>query len=84
MRDGLLRSHPWLKALSSPEDDPERNARFMSAEVDIDGLPARVVELTGKPGDIYVTHPWVMHAIAPNATREPRFMRSMAINRAPG
>jgi ectoine hydroxylase-related dioxygenase (phytanoyl-CoA dioxygenase family) len=81
VRDGFLRSHPWLKALSSPDDDPERNARFMEAEADIDGLPARVVELTGHAGDIYLTHPWVMHSIAANTNDQPRLMRSGAIYR---
>jgi hypothetical protein len=38
-----------------------------------------VVELTGAPGDLFVTHPWVFHSIAGNAGTEPRFMRSFAI-----
>ena len=78
-RDRIMRSHPWLKALCTADDDPDRNARFMAAETDIDGIPARVVECTGRAGDVYVTHPWVMHAIAPNASDQPRFMRSMAV-----
>jgi hypothetical protein len=82
VRDGLMRSHPWLKALTTDDDDPDRNARFMDCEADIDGLPARVVECSGRVGDIYLTHPWVMHAIAPNVRAQPRFMRSMAISRA--
>lgn len=79
VRDGLLRSHPWLRALTTNDDDPERNVRFMSADVDIDGLPARVIECTGNAGDVYVTHPWVMHSIAANNAAEPRLMRSMAV-----
>jgi hypothetical protein len=76
IRDGFLASHPWLRALSRPDDDPNRNRRFMSADEDIDGLPARVVELTGEPGDVYLTHLQVLHAKAPNASRRPRMMRS--------
>ena len=78
-RDRIMRSHPWLKALCTADDDYGRNARFMAAETDIDGIPARVVECTGRAGDVYVTHPWVMHAIAPNASDQPRFMRSMGV-----
>ena len=79
VRDGLLRSHPWLRALITNDDDPERNVRFMSADVDVDGLPARVIECAGNAGDVYITHPWVMHSIAANSAAEPRIMRSMAV-----
>jgi hypothetical protein len=82
VRDALLRSHPWLKALSSEDDDPGRNARFMAAEADVDGIPAQVVECTGNAGDVYITHPWVMHCIAPNVRSTPRFMRSFGVYRA--
>ncbi len=48
-------------------------------EADLDGIPVRVVELTGSAGDVYVTHPWVLHSIAPNANHTPRMMRSRVI-----
>jgi hypothetical protein len=76
VRDAFMKSHPWLKALGRPDEDPDRNHRFMDADVDIDGLSARVVELTGKPGDVYLTHLWVMQSAAPNASQRPRMMRS--------
>lgn len=79
VRDGFLRSHPWLRALATGDDDPERNVRFMQEDVDLDGLPARVVECTGTAGDVYVTHPWVMHSIGGNARAEPRVMRTMGV-----
>jgi hypothetical protein len=81
VRDRLMRSHPWLKALGTPDDDPERNAQFMDADADIDGLPARVVELTGSAGDVYLTHPWVFHTTAVNASNRPRMMQTKAIYR---
>ena len=83
VRDTFLQSHPWLVALSSPDDaaTATRNARFMDADTDIDGVPARVVELTGSAGDVYITHPWVMHTIAPNAASQPRLMRTGGIYR---
>ena len=79
LRLGLMRTHPWLRALVDDDGDPGRNARFMDEEVDIDGLPARVVELTGDPGDVFITHPWVFHTIADNALDQPRIMRSVAV-----
>lgn len=77
-RDTFLKSHPWLRALSNDDGDPCRSERLM-AEADIDGLPMRVVELTGKPGDVFITHAWVYHSIAVNARDTPRMMRSGAI-----
>jgi hypothetical protein len=79
VRDGFMGSHPWLKALTNDDGYPERNARFMVTGASIEGISLRVVELTGKPGDIFVTQPWVMHAAAPNATEVPRMMRSVAV-----
>lgn len=79
LRLGFMRTHPWLKGLTNDDGGADRNERFMGAEVDIDGLPARVIELTGNPGDVFITHPWVFHTIAPNALDQPRIMRSTAV-----
>jgi hypothetical protein len=47
-RRRLMDHDPWLRALSRADDpDPDRNERFMSADHDADGIPVRVVELTG-------------------------------------
>jgi hypothetical protein len=77
VRDQVLRSDPWFRNLTSPERtvDPMQPA-------DLDGLPVRVVELTGRAGDVYVTHPWILHSIATNATDVPRMMRSRFIHAA--
>jgi hypothetical protein len=82
VRDGFLRSHPWLRSLTVDDGDPHRNARLMGEGAGVDGLPVRVVECTGQAGDLYITHPWVMHSIATNTSTDPRFMRSLAIYRA--
>jgi ectoine hydroxylase-related dioxygenase (phytanoyl-CoA dioxygenase family) len=78
-KEAFLRSHPYLRALSTDDGDPDRNRRFMDAESDVDGVPARVIECTGAAGDVYVTHGWVFHTIAPNATDRPRLMRGAAV-----
>jgi hypothetical protein len=72
IRDQVLRSHPWFRNLTSAG---ERSVEPM-AEADVDGLPVRVVELTGRAGDVYLTHPWILHSIATNANDTPRIMRS--------
>jgi hypothetical protein len=78
---GFLRSHPWLHALARDNGDPDRNERFMAADTDVDGVAVRVIECTGRAGDVYITHPWVFHTIAANAQRRPRLMRSFAVRR---
>ena len=77
-RDSFLRSHEWLRGLIKDDGSPDRNERLMT-EAQVDGLPVRVVELTGRPGDVFLTHPWVFHSIAVNARSTPRMMRSGAI-----
>jgi hypothetical protein len=80
---GFLASHPCLRALSHPDDDPRRNERFMEEGAEVDGEHLAVVECTGNAGDAYVTHPWVYHSIADNATPRPRLMRSVQVRARP-
>ena len=80
VRIAFMKSDPWLKALGMDDDDPDRNARFMS-ETDVDGYPVRVVELTGAAGTVYLTHPWVLHSASANVTKRPRLMRSFVVHR---
>lgn len=75
---GFLASHPWLRELTRDDGDPDRNQRLFGG-TDVEGISMRVVECTGHAGDVYVTHPWVFHSIAPNATSRPRLMRSVAV-----
>jgi hypothetical protein len=57
---------------SSPAD---RVAAFMDRETAVEGVPLRVVELTGEPGDMVFCHPVMVHCVAPNRGTRPRFMR---------
>jgi hypothetical protein len=69
-------SHPWLQALTgAAPSPPDRVTAFMDADTDLDGIPARVVELTGNPGDMVFCHPTIVHSVASNCGSEPRFMR---------
>ena len=56
----------------SPAD---RIAAFMGAETLVEGIPLRVAELTGEPGDMVFCHPVMVHCVAPNRGVRPRFMR---------
>ncbi|GAB3743088.1 phytanoyl-CoA dioxygenase family protein [Microlunatus parietis] len=74
--DRLYDECGYLRDLGSPGDPAERRRRFMERETDVDGVGLRVVELTGRPGDVVLIHPWLVHAVAPNAAATPRFMRA--------
>ena len=77
-----MKHDPWFRALARTDDpDPDRNARFMESDHDADGIPVRVVELTGRPGDVVLTHPWTLHHSAPNVASYPRMMRGKSLHR---
>ena len=56
--DRFGRSHPWLMALMGQAPSPaDRIAAFMGRETIVEGVPLRVVELTGKPGEWFLPSP---------------------------
>ncbi|HEU4650365.1 MAG TPA: phytanoyl-CoA dioxygenase family protein [Croceibacterium sp.] len=75
LRRSLL-AHPYIGDLHRPGDASARIARFLRREEHEDGLTLYVAELIGRAGDVFVMHPLVMHAAAPNSGAEPRFMVS--------
>ena len=56
----------------------------MAADHELGGVPVRVVELTGRAGDIVIGHPWLLHAPAPNCGTTPRFMTVQRVKAAAG
>jgi hypothetical protein len=73
-------SHPYLKALADPADTEDRVQRFAEVDTDVDGVSTRVVELTGRAGDLVLCHPWLIHNVAPNALDRPRLMRVIRVH----
>ncbi|WP_034263629.1 phytanoyl-CoA dioxygenase family protein [Actinospica robiniae] len=72
-----LTEHPWLRELwapSGPGNPDERIQRYLGNETTVDGVPLRVVELTGQPGDVVIMHSDTFHAAAPNRSSQPRMM----------
>jgi hypothetical protein len=55
-------------------DDADRIQRYMNDGTVIDGVPLRVVELTGEPGDVILMRCDCFHVVAPNRLAEPRMM----------
>lgn len=80
LRRRFLRFDPWLEALTGTRPAPDdRIAYFMQETREVRGVPVRVVELTGEPGDAVLCHPLILHAAAVNRLDVPRFMRSQRI-----
>jgi ectoine hydroxylase-related dioxygenase (phytanoyl-CoA dioxygenase family) len=83
VRKQLQREVPWLRALWSPEGDgdPSRTATFMERETTFDGVDLRVIAAAGDPGDVFVMHPWMLHAASPNCGARPRMGLTERIHR---
>lgn len=72
-----LRHLPYFQDLMSKQSvDRERFLTEAGSAQDPDAgeVPLRVVELSGRPGDVYLTDMRLLHTLAPNATNEPRIM----------
>ena len=81
LRLRFYKAHPWLADLTGHTGASEgRIQRLMNQTTDIDGIPVRVVELTGKPGDAVLCHPVILHARSQNRAEVPRFMRVKMIH----
>lgn len=78
--NGFRTSHPWIADLTGQEADGEQSTsgsrieRLMSAQTDADGVRLRVGEATAEAGDVFLCHPFLYHASAPNVLGVPRFM----------
>jgi hypothetical protein len=71
VRKRLRAETPWFRALCSLRAGEDREARFM-ARADEAGL--QVVELAGEAGDVFVMHPWLLHAPSENQGAAPRLV----------
>ncbi|TDD63541.1 phytanoyl-CoA dioxygenase family protein [Actinomadura rubrisoli] len=74
VRDAIFGSHSWLRGIRRPGEPGERARRLMEDGATVSGIALRVVELTGRPGDVVFMHPHLFHAAAPNSSSSPRFM----------
>jgi hypothetical protein len=77
----LIRAYPWMKALCTRNENTDRVQRFMKRSVTLDGVEARVVEMTGEAGDVILMHPLIMHAPAKNCSADPRLVLAATVCR---
>jgi hypothetical protein len=81
-REALIRTCPWVKALCSADETDARMQRFMERSEVFDDAELRVVEMTGEPGDILLTNPYLLHAPAKNCAPVPRIVLSSTVYRS--
>ncbi len=78
----FMKQDPWLDQLrrGGTPDNPRRE--LLDTDHDIDGIPLRAVELTGRPGDVVITHLHIFHTGAPNVLNRPRQMLGAGVRAA--
>ena len=70
----FLRRHQPLGDLLTGATLPDLGRSMVGECYDIGGVPVDVVELTGAPGDVVITHLHVFHTSSPNTSETPRQM----------
>lgn len=86
-KQGLLsfmRANPPLEELLRGATKPELHSgpEVVGKRLDVDGIPVEVVELTGSPGDVVITHMHVFHSASANTSDTPRQMFRKAVDAA--
>ncbi len=80
VRLALMSSDPWFKSVSKAVSMRHPNAWLADQRAVVRDIPVAVHELTGKAGDVYFTHPWLLHAMSPNCNRTPRMVCTQRIH----
>ncbi|MCG8604761.1 phytanoyl-CoA dioxygenase family protein [bacterium] len=79
-RTALMESHPWLQSVSRAVSLKRPETWMAEQHAVINEIAVSVTELVGKAGDVYFTHPWLLHAISPNCNSTPRLMCTQRIH----
>ncbi len=80
-RLALMKSDPWLLGVSKAVSLQRPEAWLAKQETVIDDVPIAVRELKGNACDVYITHPWLLHAMSPNCNATPRLMCTQRIQK---
>jgi hypothetical protein len=84
LKSRFAQSQSWLAELTGLiAESHQRAQRFMEETAEVDGVPVKVVEVIGEPGDAYLCHPAIFHAASPNHGEAPRFMRVKGLAKQP-
>ena len=80
VRQMLARAHAWFADLMSPaKPDEDRVGRFMGSSSLAEGVPLRVEEIIGEPGDVFLMHPHALHGLSDNVLETPRLALTQTI-----
>ncbi len=74
VRRALAGEVPWFRQLTSLRLDEDRIARFMEKPTEFEGSALQVVELVGDAGDVWLMHPWMLHAASANCSTRLRMV----------
>lgn len=76
----FMEHYPELDSLRQG-GTPERPRReILGQRLDVDGIAVQAIELTGEPGDLYISDLHTFHAASPNTATRPRLMMTAMIN----
>jgi hypothetical protein len=74
VRGTVIREVPWFRELCSVRAGEDRISRFLEKPTPFAGGELQVVELVGEPGDVWLMHPWMLHAPSANCSERPRMV----------
>jgi hypothetical protein len=81
IRKALIRNYSWIRALCSPYEGAYRIGRFMDSSSRVKRAELHVIEMTGEPGDLFLVHPFLLHAHSTNCANTPRMVLSSFVYR---
>jgi hypothetical protein len=81
-REALIRNYPWVKGLCSFDETVDRVQQFVKGGAVMRDVNVRVIEMTGEAGDVFMTHPLMLHAGSTNCAKDPRLVLSSTVYRA--
>jgi hypothetical protein len=81
-RSALIRRCSWVRDLCARDGAAGRIERFMERGEVSNDVELRVVEMTGEPGDVLLTHPLLLHAPSKNCSSLPRLVLSSTVYRS--
>ena len=70
----LMAREPWFAALETVREGEDRMERFMHQAGLAAGVPVRVCEMLGEPGDVILMDPLMLHGMTLNVRETPRMM----------
>lgn len=70
----FMRQHPFLEQLRRGGSLEAPGRDLLGRKVDVNGIEVQSIEVSGQPGDMYLSHGLVFHCVSPNTAHRPRLM----------